>query len=619
MLGLLPIAILVAIVYAVVRLITGRTNPVTGENSEGDLRELVARMFRLGLLAAAVSLSAEGVAALIGQILPRAGDELARDPLEIAQALSFTIVGVPSVLGLVWWTRRRMEADPDEEPSIIWAAYLGGMLIVALATAMFASIQVLRWIFGLDDFDGRTLGRAVSWSAVLAVHWVLNRRRPLLDLARRPEDRTPVYLLAGSVIGLATAAFGVWQVLRALIQPLFDEVFGGVIADEFSNLIRRALVNALVGLVVWIWFWLLAARTSPRTQRWYAYVLLIGVLSGLTTTISAAGVVIHSILQWYVGNPSSTTAAAHFDPLAGAVAAALVGIGLWVHHRLTLEEPMLPAEETSDQEPTAHRPEWNEVDRIYHYLVAFAGLVVSAVAMALILAAVFEAIAQPDLVGRAVANPVVTAATFAIIGGPLWWLFWRRMERRVAAAPVEVLSPSRRVYVIGAVGISAAAALTSLVITLTIVFEDVAGAEFGSETLFRLRVPLGVLIAAAAVVAYHAVVYRDDRALAPAPVPDEAAPEPPAPPTRPHLMVVTDLPTDARNDVLAALGFGNGDVTAMTVPGPGSPPTDSDLAEARDELAAVSSPGALVIVRSGQVEVQPLIDDDGAGTVDERS
>ena len=597
--GLIPLLVLAAIGYGLFRLLSGRDDAASGQPIEGDAKEIVARLFRLGLLAIAVVLVAEGLASLIDQVLPRSDGELSRDPLVIAQALSFTIVGVPVVAGMGWWTARRLAADRLEHRSVIWAAYLGGVLTVAVIMMMITIHDVLSWMAGVESFNGRVLGQAMAWTAVGVVHWILNRRRPLVDRGGTPEPRTPFYLLVGSAIGLAGAGFGLWRLLRSAIRPLLDAGLGDVMVTDGSRAVRAAAITAVIGLAAWLWFWWFHGRTSPPDQRWYGYVLLVGVLSGLVTTVTGLAVLLHSCLQWFFGDPGSIGAAAHFDSAPDSAAAALVGAAIWLHHHSTL----VPATSSA---AIATPAETGIIDRIHDYLVTFAGLVVSAIGGALLLSAGVEASAGPAIATESIANPVVLAVTFLILGLPLWLRFWHRSQQRVLADRAEVRTMPRRVHLNASIGVAAATALISLVITLTIVFADAADQGIHGETLFRLRYPLGFLLSALAVGAYHLVIYRRDQLLSP----DEARTAADVRPSHSDrgLMVVSDLSNDRHRALLTRLGRAGHPVTTVRIGGNGSAPDDATFTQAERDLDSLDADRVLVIVHDGRIEVAPILE-----------
>ena len=583
--GLLPLIVTVGLAYAVYRLVAAQRHGASGAGpvtADGDLRDHVVRLFRLGLMLIALGLAAEGITGLLAAVLPRSG-ELARDPSELAQALSFTIVGVPALAGLARWTRQRLAADPGEASSPVWAGYLTFALLAALVVTMTNVDLTLQWVFGVERFDGGALARSLVWGAVLAAHWVLSRRRPLVDVYGAAEARTPWYLVIGSLVGLAAGGSALAGLVNVSLRLLYDSaVDRDMLAGAGTDSVLRALASAIPAVAVWLWFWLLYALRSPRTERWYAYVLLAGVLGGLATTLIAGGQLVFSVLQWLFGDPPEATAAAHFASLPGPVAAVGVGAVVWIHHRHTLATA------------SRHR---SEVDRIYTYLLTFVGVVVCTVAVTLVVAAFVEAVVGTGLAGS-LADPIVLAVTFLAIGLPLWAVFWRRAEANAKSDRTEVRSPSRRLYLLVTLGLSAAVALVSLVVLLTGFLTDLTAGDLAGATARRIRVPLGLVLSTAAVAAYHGVVYRDDRrSTAPPPGPQRRVRE---------VVLISDLaPADA---AAVAEGLGGRVVRYTTANGVGPRPDDEAMGRAAEATAAITTSRALVTVRHGTIEVEALQD-----------
>lgn len=585
--GLLPILVMAGMAYVIFRLVSAQQHrtPGTGPGpggADGDLRDQVVRLFRLGLLLIALGLTAEGVVGLLAAVLPRPG-ELSRDPAQLAQALAFTIVGGPALVGLAQWTRRRLAADPEESWSPVWAGYLTLVVVSALLVTLTNAGHTLLWVVDVERFDGEAMARTVVWGAVLAVHWVLSRRRPLVDALGAAEARTPWYLVIGSLMGLAVGGTALADLVQVSLRLLYDAtVSNDVLVGAGSAPVRRALANAVPGVAVWLWFWVLHTLRAPRTERWYGYVLLAGVLGGLATTLVAAGQIVFTVLEWLVGDPAADTAAAHFTALPGPVAALGVGGVVWVHHRHTLATT------------ARHR---SEIDRIYTYLVAFVGVVVCTAAVTLVVAAFVEAVVGTGLAGS-VADPIILAVTFLVIGVPLWLVFWRRAEANTKADRTEVRSPSRRLYLLVTLGLSAAVALVALVVLLTGFLTDLTAGDLAAETARRIRVPLGLVLSTAAVAGYHAVVYRDDRrSTAPPPPPERRVRE---------VVLVSDLTPDDAAAVAGALG--GRVVRYTTANGVGPRPDDEALAAAAETAAALTTGRALVTVRHGTIEVEGLQD-----------
>lgn len=485
----LLLILLVVLVVVVVR----RSNAQAGRASTDG--HALRRVFQYPLLYGLLVVVATGLSGLLGRLLERdllvAGDEagLARD-------LAFVVVGAPLFVGLALWSRRRF-AESDEAGSLGWAFYVTAASLTSLVVAMVAFGQVLRWVAGLEAYDGGALARFVVWGALWGAHW-------WVDARTTPPQHAQVHHLGGSLIGLVTAATGLGGVLAGALRILLGldvAVVGGG-----DRPLLEGLVVLAVGAPVWFVYWVRSAAHSERDQLWLGYVLLAGVAGGLVTAIVAASTLVHSALVWLVGEPGSATAAEHFDAAPDAAAAAAVGVLVWWYHQETLGEGA----------PVARR---TEVRRVYEYLMAGIGLLASAVGLMMVIAAIVEALAGRAFVGGEAVNTLLAALTLLAVGGPVWWFYWRRVQAVTRGAPAEELtSPTRRGYLFLLFGVGGLAAVVALIVGVYFLFEGVVEGTFGAETFRRMRFPIGVLLTTGAVAAYHWSVYRTDREHAPAEV-----------------------------------------------------------------------------------------------------
>ena len=532
----LNFALLAAIVFGIAKAIGALRRTDTGfePDEPTDVREAVARLFRLGLLAATLVLTAEGIAGLVGEAIPRSGT-LSRDPAELARALAFTVVGVPAALGLAAWTRRKLapaDANADAElRSGGWGLYLFATLTVSLLVALAAWHSVAAWAVAADDLDGDAVGRALSWTALWALHWPLARRRSAA--LGVPAGRAEPYLLAGSAIGLVSLALGTGLAAARALDGVYEDRYFDVLVSGTGvrDRVAEQAVLAALGGATWVWYWVRHARNDGPNPRWHAYVLLLGVLGGLATAVVGGARLAHAVGLWIFGRPDASTAAAHFSSVPGAAVTLVVGAALWWYHRSVL-----------DLHPASER---TEADRIYDYLAAAVGLVTATVGVIVAFVALIEALAGPEsAVDRSpLANTVVLAATLVLVGAPVWTVFWFGVQRRTARASeaarvAELGSISRRVHLLALFGVAAVAALVALVVLLIGVFEDIAEGRAGTETVFRVRVAAGIVAGTGVVAAYHAVVFREDRAALPAARPALARPE--------VLVIATGAPALAR-------------------------------------------------------------------------
>jgi hypothetical protein len=76
--------------------------------------------------------------------------------------------------------------------------------------------------------------------------------------------------------------------------------------------------------------------------------------------------------------------------------------------------------------------------------------------------------------------------------------------------PGEIVSPSRRVYVLALIGVGGVAAVVALVVAVYLLFQEVVGGTVGAETLRRMRFAIEVLLTAPVIAGYHWSVRRAD-------------------------------------------------------------------------------------------------------------
>jgi hypothetical protein len=488
--GLLLLAVIVGVVVTVVRRSGAGTS--AGPGAEGTS---VRRFFHYLLLFGLFVVVASGLAGLLGRLLQRpalaAGDDLA-----LARDLAFVVVGGPLLVTLALWARRELARDADEARSTAWAAYVTAASLTSLLLAMSRLDGVLRWATGLHPYDGAAVAGLIVWGGAWAAHWWLDRRVT-------SAGRSRVHHLAGSLVGLVVAATGLGRLLAAALRPLLGLSGTAVLASADRALVA-AVVTLAVGAPVWIVYWQLTWARSRRDPLWIGYVLLAGVAGGLVTAIGSASTLLHTVLVWLVGDPRSTVAAVHFRSAPTSAAAAVVGTLIWWYHHAVLESAGVAAGRS-------------EVRRVYEYLMAAIGLLAAAAGLVTLLASLGEAAAGRPLAGAGAVNTLLAAVTLIVVGGPVWWVYWRRIRSAAVQAPAaELASPTRRLYLFVLFGVGGVAAVVALIVGVYLLFEDMVRGTAGSETLRRMRFPVGIVVTTAAISAYHWAVYREDRRQLPA-------------------------------------------------------------------------------------------------------
>ncbi len=484
----IQLAVVGGIVYLIVRVVSNRgKHPTQGTGTS------IRRFFVYTLMLVTLLVSGIGVAGLIFAAVS-AGSQITRDTTAIAMSLAFSLVGVPVYAGLAFSTARHLRDDPLERDSFGWAAYVTVALLASLVAVMSLLTTVAGDALTESIVDRLLLIHVAVWGGVWVGHW-------FATLRWKPGIGANVHLLLGSAVGLIATVIGSTTLTIVAFETIYNSFFLDVAVGRGAEPLVRPLIVVIVGIPVWWWYWLGHSRHGERTAMWHAYVLLLGVLGGVVLTISGAGVLLYSVLQWLIGDPSATSPAAHFASVPGALGSVITGGALWTYHAHVLGHRALR--------------DRTEVDRIHDYLLAGAGLVVGASGAATLITVALDTIGGRDITSTS-DNTIVAGLALLLVGGPLWWRYWSTTARaRLLEPESELRSATRRTYVFVVLGVAALVAIIDLIVILFLVFEDFLDGSLGRGTIGDVSLALGLLIAAGAVAGYHFAVVREDRADAP--------------------------------------------------------------------------------------------------------
>jgi hypothetical protein len=488
---LVPLAVVGAIVYAIVKASQGRSRHEPAAAPAGGAMS-IRRLFQYALLAVALLVAASGVSGVLGRVI---SDAAARRGSELAGPLALTVVGVPTFGFLARWVWRQLRSDLDERKSVGWGLYLNAVLIGSLITAVSLAFAIAGEFIDGDGYDGTIVAPFVVAAAVWASHWWAFRFIPPTVL----EDG---HVLVGSAIGLGSMAAGAGVVISSAIDRIFDQARGIDVGRFLNDDLWMAIVAVGIGAVVWSWHWLLNGLEAERTTLWHAFVILVGVLGGLLATVIGGATALFLTLQWFFGDPNAS-AAAHFQDASPALAAAVIGLASWFYHRAVL-----------GFNTTRVR---TDIDRIYDYLVSGVALVTVAGALTTLIVALFEVFGASDVISDngSDIDIVLAAITMLIVGAPLWAVAWRRAQAALSAnREEEATSPARRVYLFGLFGVGGAVAFGALIRLVFVLFEAMLGERSGGALAGDLSIPVGLLITTGAIAAYHWSVYRAERTVA---------------------------------------------------------------------------------------------------------
>lgn len=445
----------------------------------------IRRLFHYSLLYFSVVISGFGVSGLLGRTLDF-GQVIAESRTDLARNLSFAIVGVPLVYIFARWSNKNLREDSSERTSLAWQAYLTIASITSLAIALNGLHDTLSWLIGNDPYRGNAVSQLLIWSIIWFFH---------LRLSANAGEANRAQYLIGSGIGLSILAVGLGGLVANTLEQLIN-ANQEIISIERTDPIINSAITILMGLPVWIIYWLRGALTFTRDFLWHAYVFLAGIAASFITTVAGFSVVLYDVLVWFLGDTKDQSATQHFFSTANAVGAALSGLAIWSYHRSLIHEE------------TAR----TELRRIYEYIVTGVSLIAASLGILMIIVAAIESITPSDISTTSEgSNSLLLAITLLIVGAPLWWIFWNRIERAVLRDRDDLASPTRRIYLLMLFGVAGVAAVISLITLIFLFFDDLLNSELTQTTFRDMRFAVGILITNVAIAGYHWTIYKSER------------------------------------------------------------------------------------------------------------
>ncbi len=570
---------------------TSTTDPAeTTTDERSALRPLfVHALALLGLL-----LSASGTAGLLRLLLERFGEpELAGDIASgLALGLALLLVGLPVWL-LAWRAAQRQTAgDPDEVRALPRRLFLVLARAVALLVVLVHVFDVGAWLLGAHPYDAAALARVLVWLTVWGYHERVATELPFGGAGTGRLDRAYVYLAA--TVGLVLLASGAGTILARTLQAAYDQIVrpADVLIGGAPGL-RTAVVAVVVGGALWWWHWGVRGRGDRQATGWHVHLFLVGVLGGAAVTVVGASRLLYLVLLWLLFAVDEALAA-HFAHTPAALATLAVGGVVWGYHRAVVRE-------------RAPSGTWTGPQRVYQHVLVAVGMLTTAAGAATVLTFGLEVllpartlVATTDLGRRELAGGL----TLLLVGVPLWWTSWARIERIVRGNPRERRTTPRRALIFGAFGLTTLVSVGALGRLLFVVFEALFSDRLRADVLAEERWSIALVLVAGAIAGHYGFVLREDRRAAPA---EEPAAEPVA---LERVTVLAARPGELARQLADDLGV---EVDAWARRDVDDAPsvldeegTVIDLETVTAHLRALDVPEALVLVSPSTWEVIPL-------------
>ncbi len=459
------------------------------------------RLYFYGVSFVTLVVAANGTALLIQFLISGGSQDQA------SLGLAMVVVGAP--LWVVHWlyTQRQATKQPDETASTLRKLYLYGILFTASLVVFIAANYLLsRTISGGSDLNIYFAGQALVWGVVWAFHWSVERRDTGV-LGSLTLKRWYVY--ATSVYTLIVFFAGATGVLTVLFQWAYDNLFNVrvIVSDGgvWNSTMQEGIASLVVGGAWWGFHWFYLARGDVESTLRQVYLNLFAFLGGAITALAAIGTVLYTAIRWLLGGSDLPAASDHFRAVTETVPFLFAGMALLLYHWQVLQdESRLLAGRLAGAK------------RSFGYIMSAIGLGTAAVGVPLIVGAIIGQVlpesSDPIAGAEPVRDQLALALTAIIIGAPLWYWYWPRMQRTVREGGAEERGAlARRIYIYGVLGVLALAGIGSLIGFLSGLFNDLLRGDLTVDFLRNGRWLLGIIVGSGALLPYHWQVLREDQ------------------------------------------------------------------------------------------------------------
>ena len=461
----LVLLLLVAAVVAVPLVLLARKRRAGQGNSAAEIVSYL-------ILVVATLLATNAFASLVESILPGDG-VLFSAPDDLALTLSTLIVS-GAVWASVWsaFERRRGGAVSTGR-----GVYLSISLAVAITVVAASVVELLAFIFGLDGYEAGAVARLLTFGALWG----------LLERWRTPADPADeIRQLWGSVLGLGLSTSAVAFAVHGSLETLFEGQSVLLGEDALSIDLRWAAALALVGVPLFIYFWL--RRFAPhQTGLRDLYAGVVAVVGWITAAGTITGLSYYIIAR-AIGMLSDN------EGLAVLLTSFLIGAVAYWHHRGVMGA------------------ERREAVKAVEYFLGGASLIGFAGSLVFLIGLIVSGLGEVTLIGDGEA--FLAGVVSVLVGGALTIVYWGRLVGRD-----ESSSPSRRgtlmILFFGS-------AITAAVALITVLFVLLRAALSGGDSfdIDPLAYGLPALLVAGAV-CWHVVRLR--RQLTPVPAAETPA------------------------------------------------------------------------------------------------
>lgn len=452
------------------------------------------------------------------------GEQALRERLTLATAM--TAVSLPVWL-IHWFVAERGVRDDDQDGfeeriSTIRGLYFTLVLVGLLLAAVLAGQQVIEAavLTPLGGSPIENLANNLAIVVVASIAWTYHARTWLRDWRTFPTRRggafhPRTYLHLVSFVALFGFLVAIIEIIE-LVGGLLIEPRDAVLeigerwwAEPLAGSLSRALVFGLPWVGHWWYIGSMARDSGPRgaVERhagWrYAYfsaVIVVAAALVIWQIAWATTLLIGAILD--VNDPMTPLALAT-DVVVALATAAVFAVTAFLH-----TVALRASAATVGGAPLT-------AERLIRYPLALLGVAFAGVGVARLLGYAIEVVfAAPVVVAgeELWRSGVAEFLPLAILGIATWAWHWSRIREGHTQDPAtESSSAVRRTALLLALAAGILAGISALGVVLYRLFGSLFGVELSGDMASELSAPIGSLLVAVTVAAYHGLALRSDQ------------------------------------------------------------------------------------------------------------
>ncbi|MGE5139311.1 MAG: DUF5671 domain-containing protein [Rudaea sp.] len=438
----------------------------------------------------------------------------------VAIEIALVVVCLPFFLVHWLWAQRLARSDKEERASLLRRSYLYSMqaiFVAGFAISAYNLLQaLLRFVlrepppaFGSPPGSTAELVQdAIAGLLVTGVAWLYNRRVIQQDAGAAPDSGVlgavrRLYVLSFAAAGLFVLAFSVttalmWVVHHIIIRPGVDSMDAGL---------SGGIARLIVGLSLWLWFWMRAQvlfhgdnpdEHESLLRKVYLY------LAVSTSALTAVGILSFILADLFRRAMGVATDVDLRDPPLILLVAGII----WVYHTLVLRD---------DARRTVEVPEQALIRRLYFYLVGAIGLAAFLIGLAGDVSVIILSLAG-QVFGTGPQEQVAIFTAGLAVGLPVWLLPWRFAQQAAlaltASGQAERRSIVRKLYLYFYIFAASMMVLFGLVYVLYTLLTLALGGTVTGNLVSELAQPIAYSLIAIGVWLYHGQALRGDGRLA---------------------------------------------------------------------------------------------------------